>query len=145
MEMHLCVSKNPDNFMKREYEVIKTINIRLKKDVDVVSPIIMLSKDDEKDFNDYDYAHIPDLNRYYFINDIQVVGNNLFQLSLECDVLNTYRQSILECESEFKRNIKQGDYIDTTLDLSVLKSVELFKSGVMLGKDDTLILTTIGG
>ena len=40
------------------------------------------------------YCYIENLGRYYFISDIKVLKNELFELSLKCDVLYTYKNEI---------------------------------------------------
>lgn len=40
------------------------------------------------------YCYIESLGRYYFIDNIRVLKNELFELSLKCDVLYTYKNEI---------------------------------------------------
>lgn len=145
MQLHLARVTNPDNYLKRDYEVLTSVDIRLKRDVDVVNPRIILKEIEGVDFNNIGYAHIPDLNRYYFVTGVELVHNKIYELSLTCDVLHTYRQYIRNSEASYLRNIKQGDYIKSSLDVSELKTVDSKDSGVVLGNNETLILTTIGG
>lgn len=145
MQLHLAKVSNPDNYLKRDYEVLATVEIRLKRDVDIVTPRLVLKEIDDINFNDIGYAHIPDLNRYYFVTGVELVHNKMYELSLTCDVLHTYRQYIRNAEASYLRNIKQGDYIKTSLDSSELKTVSSTDSNVELGDENTLVLTTIGG
>nr|CAI8715941.1 putative tail knob protein [Acinetobacter phage Phanie] len=145
MLLHLGVVKNPDNYLKRDYEIKATVDIRLKRDVDIVNPMIMLMEIEGIDFHEIGYAHIPDLARFYFVTGVELVHNKIYQLSLECDVLNTYRQNIKDAEATYTRSIKQGDYIQSQLDVSELKTITSKDSGVELGDNETLILTTVGG
>lgn len=145
MLLHLGTVTNPDNYLKRDYQVLKTVEIRLKRDTDIVNPEIMLAEIEGLDFTSIGYAHIPDLARFYFVTGVELVHNKIYKLSLACDVLNTYRQNIKDATATYSRNIKQGDYIKTTMDISELKTVESKSSGVELGNKETLILTTIGG
>lgn len=145
MQLQLSKVTNPDNYLKRDYEVLTTIEIRLKRDVDIVSPRLVLKEIDGVNFNEIGYAYIPDLKRYYFVTGVELVHNKMYELSLTCDVLHTYRQFIRNAQATYLRNIKQGDYIKTTMDISELKTVESKQSDVALGNNETLILTTIGG
>lgn len=145
MLLHLGFVKNPDNYLKRDYQVLSTLDIRLKKDFDIVNPRILLQEIEGVDFTAIGYAHIPDLNRFYFVTGVEVVHNKIYELRLEVDVLNTYRQNIRDANATYLRNIKQGDYIKSSLDVSELKTVESKESDVALGNEQTLILTTIGG
>ena len=42
----------------------------------------------------YNYCYIPDFGRYYYINGINALRLNLFELSLGIDVLMTYAEAI---------------------------------------------------
>lgn len=48
---------------------------------------------------DTNYCYVESLGRYYFIEDIRNLKNELFELSLKCDVLETYRQDIVETQA----------------------------------------------
>lgn len=145
MLLHLGVVNNPDNYLKRDYTILKTVEIKLKRDVDIVNPRIVLKEIEGLDFTGIGYAHIPDLARFYFITGVELIHNKIYELTLECDVLNTYRQNIREAEATYLRNIKQGDYIKSSFDVSELKTINSKDSGVVLGNNETLVLTTIGG
>ena len=58
--------------------------------------------------NDYvlsaNYIYIPDFNRYYFINDITSVRQNLWRLSLHVDVLMSYKKEISNTYAVVGRN-----------------------------------------
>ena len=75
---------------------------------------------------------------------MQRVNNKMVSVNLVCDVLETYKSEILNSVSRFKRNIKQGDYYDTSLEVSTIKQVSKHFSDVTLPNIKTLILTTIG-
>ena len=44
---------------------------------------------------DFNYVFVESLNKYYFVNTIQYVNNDICRLYLHCDVLMTYRNDIL--------------------------------------------------
>ena len=50
------------------------------------------------------YVYIPDFNRYYFINDITSVRQNLWRLSLHVDVLMSYKKEINNIKAFVSRN-----------------------------------------
>lgn len=43
----------------------------------------------------YNYAYIPDFKRYYFINNIESVRNDLWKLELKVDPLMSFKADIL--------------------------------------------------
>ena len=50
------------------------------------------------------YVYIPDFNRYYFINDIISVRNNLWRIALSIDVSMSYKENIKELKALVTRN-----------------------------------------
>ena len=58
--------------------------------------------------NDYvlsaNYVYIPDFNRYYDINDMTSVRQNLWRLSLHVDVLMSYKKEINNTNAFVSRN-----------------------------------------
>ena len=64
----------------------------LRDDFNIIKPLITIRKDNVSNFN---YCFIPDLNRYYFIEDVTLKNGNEYELSLSLDVLKTYESQIL--------------------------------------------------
>lgn len=58
------------------------------------------------------YAYITEYNRYYFIGDKKTVSDKLVELPLECDVLESFKTSILENDVLVGRSEQNtSDYI----------------------------------
>lgn len=53
---------------------------------------------------DFNYVYIPIFNRYYFVNDVTSIRNNLWSVSLSVDVLMTYKDAIINCKGFVDRN-----------------------------------------
>src|SRR5574344_136883 len=65
-----------------------------KENIDILSPVIFLSYIDIKALN-INYCYIKELNRYYYINSFSYENNHLIKLSLQTDVLMTFKTNIL--------------------------------------------------
>lgn len=135
-----------DNVMNKTLsDTPLTLNIRLKRDTDIINPMLILSAIDGVDYNNYNYARIEELNRFYFIDNATNLNNKRWQLNLSCDVIETYKDEILLSRAKFKRSIRAGDYINTAdFDTSIIESIEVFKSDIILDGKESVILTTIG-
>ena len=59
---------------------------------------------DEVNIFSYNYCFIPLFSRYYFITSITNVRTKLWRVSLRCDVLMTYKNTILNYECFISRN-----------------------------------------
>ena len=64
-----------------------------KEETDILNPIILI---ESTSFITSNYAFISQFGRYYYIVDITCVRKNLYRLSLKVDVLQTYRENIME-------------------------------------------------
>ena len=93
-----------------------------KEETSVMNPEIII----EYGVIDFNYIYIPLLNRYYYINEIISVRNNLWKIRLNCDVLMSFKTEILNLECYVSRNeYTYNDYIeDNLLPLEYDKQVE---------------------
>lgn len=65
----------------------------LKDGTSVVDPVIVLDLPSKTNFTKYTYAYIQEFGRYYFVRDMTADGL-LWDVSLVCDVLATYKSEI---------------------------------------------------
>jgi hypothetical protein len=69
------------------------LNGYLREQCSVTNPVIKIEQ--SVNLSLYNYAYIEDFGRYYYITDIKTLRNNLWELSLDIDVLMTYKNDIL--------------------------------------------------
>lgn len=141
MKMYLYHVNDAENVINKTLVNGLEIDINLKASVDIVNPEIVLNGD----FRGYNYAHLPDLNRYYFIERIEQLNLKLVKLNLSCDVLETYKADILNSNARFKRNIKNGDYQNISIDYSNQTISTNYNSDGVPMNGNTMIISTIGG
>ena len=115
------------------------LDINLKSDTDIINPEIVLLGD----FRGFNYAHIPDLNRFYFIERVEQLNLQLVKLSLSCDVLETYKESILNSECEYIREAKNGDKVINAPESS-FNNVLKYESNITMTLDNNIVISTIG-
>lgn len=145
MKLTLYKVTDSDNTINKVLTNPYEITINFKNDVDVVNLDIPLSNHTGIDYDDFNYAYIDVLGRYYFIDKVGKVSAKLTRLYLSCDVLETYKAEILASNARLTRGIKTGDYLNTTIENSIVASVSIHKSTVTI--DDSkksIILTTVG-
>lgn len=118
--------------------------IFLKGDTNIVDPTLLMVSLTGVDYNDFNYAYIPELKRYYFINSISAVSASLFRIDLQCDVLETYKAEIMGSVARIKRNLKSGDFINTTIDFSNITTIEKFNSDIEWVDGNSIIVSTVG-
>lgn len=140
MECKFCVVDDSTNTINKEINIVKSIELKLRGVLDIVTPeLILIGSDFESDYN---YVIIN--GRNYFVNEIVSLGNNRYKYILEMDVVETYKDNILNSDSRFRRNLKTGDYVSNGFDESTIKKISLHESDKSLISGSTMILTTIG-
>lgn len=86
-------------------------DVLLKRDTSILRPVLLVNSD--QDIYTYNYTYISEFSRYYFIDDIRSVHDNLWEISAHVDVLETYRTQILSNTAVIKRQEKQFNlYLD---------------------------------
>ena len=75
-----------------------------KDEQSLTDPVILLEKSYYNSLEpavperpNFNYAYIRKLDRCYYVTNITSVRNDLWEISLHCDVLHTYRDSIKDC------------------------------------------------
>ena len=85
---------------KKLKELKTNINIVLKDDTDILNPTFILQTDN--DIINSNYIYVSELKRYYYIEDITLSQNRII-VTAKVDVLNTYKDDILNLKVILKR------------------------------------------
>ena len=144
MELKLYAVNDGKNVINKTMTLKTTMEINLKRDVDIINPRLILIPNLPTGFSGINYAEIPELNRFYFVESITNISGTLWQLELSCDVLETYKADILASKARLYRNLKAGDYFDTALESSHIATVAKYASNKGISESETLIMTTVG-
>lgn len=101
-----------------------TITGNFKTDTDIIKPIIKVLNTTDFNIFNYNYCYISELKRYYFVEDITILADKLFFISLSLDVLYTYKNAILSSVgniSRYSQNVQSSkkntieDYIENEI------------------------------
>lgn len=121
-----------------------TFNIALKKDVDILTPEIIL--DTDTNITGYNYAYIDIFDRYYYVS-IETLQNELYKLKLSVDHLVSWKDEIYNLDAiidkqEFTGNqyINDGSFV---VQSDAFNEVYNFASG--FNDSGEFILITAGG
>lgn len=96
MVIEFGINADPVNKVNKTFNASKSVAGKLTDGILNTDPIITVA-----DFDlSWNYCHIPSVNRYYFINRVELTNNKLFRVYMHVDVLNTY-SSQLESNVEF--------------------------------------------
>lgn len=120
MNITLYKTKSESNKINKTLTSSMSFTGTLKDECSVLNPTIFIESDN---LSDYNYLYIKEFNRYYFINDIKNIRNNIWSITGEVDVLYTYKDKILslplileKSENDIHSNkmLNDGSYITTT-------------------------------
>lgn len=67
------------------------VNGSFRSEIDAIDVVVEI----ETNNYDFNYVHIPSLNKYYFLQNLVHVNAKIIRMQLHCDVLMTYKQDIL--------------------------------------------------
>lgn len=141
MKVEFYHTEDNANTINKTLQPIKTINIIFKQAVNEATPFIIMNKDNLTGSN---YVHIPNFNRYYFISRVENFTAKLVRIELTTDLLMTYKDVILNSPVLITATSKPS-YFSSNLPTQTKTIKRVVKSNITLNKENSLILTTIGG
>ena len=140
MILKLYNTSDSNNTIGKTLTDEETFNITFKGEFDIINPIILLKSDTPILKN---YAYIPEFNRYYFIISIQIQPNKVYELFLECDVLETYKEDILASKGLVTRCTEGNKFFDSGYNSEVRKQIHVYHSETTPEYKNEIILVTI--
>lgn len=124
------------------------MNGTLRRESSVIDPIITVEKTNPA-ANLYNYMYIDDFKRWYFINDIISVRNNLWEIHGHVDVLYTWRGDIkdMECIIDKSEEFTNANmyYDDGSFVLDSRNNIEIKQFPNGLNENGAYILICAGG
>ena len=84
------VTNQPNELTKTLNDAV-IVNGSFRSEIDSMDVIVEI----ESNTYDFNYVHIPSLNKYYFLQNIVHVNAKIIRMLLHCDVLMTYKTDIL--------------------------------------------------
>lgn len=144
MLMKMYDTKSSNNMINKVLENEHEFDIKFKNKTDIVNPVVILSS---KTLILSNYAYIPDFNRYYFVDKIELFPNSIYHVTLRCDVLESFKDDILASSGFINQQSQNvNKYYNSNYQSEVRKEVDLYKSNVTIPIDvKSTILVTIGG
>ena len=143
MVLTLYKTLDGENVINKALTDATAINILLKRDVDLVNLDLRLKSESGIDYRQFNYLHISELNRYYFIRQIHSLSAELFKLVCECDYLETYKAAILASPAKYRRKIEAGDYGEFDPELTGREIITRHESDTTLIESTNTIFSTL--
>ena len=139
MELKLFQNKSSENTINKNLTLITTKNINLKQSTNLYQTFLVFKNDNITDYSKINYAKM--LNKYYFVSYETIQNNSLIRLNLKEDVLETYKDNILNSSAD----ITEKSTPNNVRNIETSKEVETFKlkSTVVLPKTQSVIMVTV--
>lgn len=145
MQISFYNTSSPYNMVNKTLSNEHTYTGSLKNECSVFNPTVLMEFDDVPLFN---YAYIPEFDRYYFIDDSVCIRDRLYEITMKCDPLMSFATDIRNCYGVIE---KQGsDFFDYYIDDGSYKfenkiknTVKSFPNG--FNDNSEFILITAGG
>lgn len=103
MTVNFYNSPGERNLLNRSMSLIKTLNdVQITLPYNIETPDILFNFD--ASLLATDYVYIPELNRYYFRNDIRIENGSQMRFYLESDPLISFRNSIMASQCVARRS-----------------------------------------
>lgn len=146
MDLRLFYTSDENNKINKSLSNALILSGTMRDSSSIISPVILV---EGELFSGYNYAYIPQFDRYYFIKEITNYRHNLWILSLEVDVLMSFKSPILNLHCIFLETETTGAdrYLsDSRVWVSKVKDktdIINFPSGLL--ENGEYILITAGG
>lgn len=137
MKVTLYKTTDQNNTINKKLTDPLEININLKRSEDHERPRLLLKNDNDK-YTGYNYAYIDFFKRYYFVESTSNNNDRIIELQLETDVLETYKDDILETNAE---NIT---YYSSSENLDIRKNEDIYSSNITLPETNSMVIVTTG-
>ena len=138
MKLEFFHTDDSSNTINKTLTKISEKDVTLKASTDILAPrMVFLAKDFTSKIN-----YMKMLDKYYFV-DLQFIRNNsLVIVNSSIDVLETYKDNILNSQADIIKkskpsNIKQTDVSQETI-------TKIFKSDVTIPDGSSIIMQTAG-
>ena len=139
MELQLFQNKSSENTINKDLTLITTKNINLKQSTNLYQTFLVFKNDNITDYSKINYAKM--LNKYYFVSHETLQNNSLIRLELKEDVLETYKDNILNSSADIieKSTPSYSGSIRTSKEVETFK----LKSTNVLPKTQSIIMVTV--
>ena len=139
MQLELYKNSSSFNTINKELTLLTTLNIHLKQSANLFHTQIIIHNNDQ--LKELNYAKM--LDRCYFVQ-VQTLNNNKFLLlTLDEDVLETYKKDILNSSQDVIEKSSAGNIKQTNVSPETVSKT--FNSDVKIENDDRSIIMVTSG
>lgn len=143
MDIEFFKTESEPNRLEKILTDKLVISGEFKEDVNIINPILSLNARPE--IAQSNYIYIPNLNRYYFIDRVEITQTNIYTLYLSLDVLMSYKEQIKELKVILKNSTANPYYNGFLSSHDVRKDLERLEFENNFNEKGTNVLIAING
>lgn len=137
MQLELYKNNSSFNTINKELFLLNTLNIHLKQGANLFHMQIIIHNNDQ--LKELNYAKM--LDRCYFVQ-VQTLNNKFLLLTLDEDVLETYKKEILASSQDVIEKSSAGNIKQTNVSPETISKT--FNSDTKLDDGSSIIMVTSG-
>ena len=143
--MNITLYQNQSEYNKigKSLILVESLSGNMRNETSIIKPEILVNRTDPTGFN---YVFISELNRYYFVDDVEVLRTGVLVIKLRVDVLESFKTGILAQTAIVSKTTTPNLYLpDENLKTMVKTKTDIvnFPSGLL--ENGEFILITAGG
>lgn len=100
----LINNESAPNVIGKKATLVADLTGHFRDVVDIVNPTVRIERASALGFN---YVYIADFGRYYFVDEVKAYRNNVLELTLTCDPLESFKAQILAHTAIIDKQEKQ--------------------------------------
>lgn len=124
MTVELCISNEPANKLDKNIGAVASLDGTLREPSSIIDPVITM----ESSPVGFNYLHIPDFKRYYYVTNVTVIHNGLIEVAAHVDVLKSFASEIRSFDAVIQR---QENVYNTYLDDGIFKAYQNSKHKII--------------
>lgn len=145
MELHLYKIEDRNNTINKILGEYKTIHATFTQDFDVLEPTFIVNYNImSKEWNDYNYIYCVETKRYYFIDSYRIIPNGIVYYNCSVDVLQTYKDTILNSSGLVSRNKNIGVESNNDSDETYERNVSKIDIPINFGNEKIVLVASAG-
>lgn len=117
MTVNFIKNLSENNRVDKDISSVIDLEGQLRDDCDLINPVIRVSGNYNAQLSEINYAYIPEFKRYYFVTDVNIFRNGVYDFMLSVDVLMSFKDSILQQsaiiarqENEWNLNLNDDEF-----------------------------------
>ena len=143
MIINLYNNESPANKISKSVTLLAALEGQLVNETNVVAPVVRIYN---AAFPAFNYAQIPEFNRYYFLRDVRQIRNDVWEISLESDALMSFNLNnvsgvLVESQAGGNNYLEHRHFVRTAKSKT---NILTFGSG-LLDSGEYILITAGGG